>query len=99
VEARQTFVFSAKAGMHISFVPADTIFLPPEGEGTDDATVSSSIEKKWRSEGAEIFDIQQTEGNLGKGEEEEVVDYQEVRERLQRLFRKPDDPQDWNDFV
>jgi len=45
VEARQTFVFSAKAGMHISFVPADTIFLPPEVEGTEDATVSSSIEQ------------------------------------------------------
>jgi len=82
MEARQTFVFSAKAGMHISFVPSDTLFLPPEEEaGNDD--IISSIEQKWRSEGADIFDMNLLEDNLG-------IDYQDARQRLEQLLRNPD---------
>jgi len=42
-------------------------------------------EQKWRSEGADIFDMKTKllEDNLG-------IDYQDARQRLEQLLRNPD---------
>ena len=40
-------------------------------------------EQKWRSEGADIFDMNLLEDNLG-------IDYQDARQRLEQLLRNPD---------
>mmetsp|Transcript_88696 Transcript_88696/g.251459 ORF Transcript_88696/g.251459 Transcript_88696/m.251459 type:complete len:268 (-) Transcript_88696:105-908(-) len=86
VAPRLAFVFAARQGMELSFVPRGSLLLPPRGGG--EAGVRSSVARPWRPVETQLFDEAALQGAGGLAESFQA-DYEEERRKLDNIFGRP----------
>lgn len=79
IDPREIAAFATNAGYHTSFLPAGTVFLPPEDQVDPE-------DRPWCPDGSRQREAKSLEQILADSDDSDSVDYNKERARLEALF-------------